>query len=271
MPSLHRSRWLPCAVLCGRPCWLSHVFLCCRPRPALAATLMCCTSGAGSSGLQLDSSRLRWLSCAGGRVEFGLLTPPAFLLPTVYSPQAMIAEVQRWPGAESLGDAKVRPAAGGSRVEPGSVPDSSCHGSMPCCTSFLSCPQECLDFASAAWCRLFCRLHGGELLLEALLLHSEALEQGQRQAEPAALAALQALHSLVRCVARLLHHLSVGHETAFSCHPSCILCSLSCTIVLPWIREAATPPLLLLHCAVARWAWSPAWACPSSSRQCAWH
>ena len=59
--------------------------------------------------------------------------------------------------------------------------------------------QECLDFASAAWCRLFCRLHGGELLLEALLLHSEALEQGQRQAEPAALAALQALHSLVRC------------------------------------------------------------------------
>ncbi|PRW57389.1 formin 20 isoform X2 [Chlorella sorokiniana] len=78
------------------------------------------------------------------------------------SPQAMIAEVQRWPGAESLGDAK-----------------------------------ECLDFASAAWCRLFCRLHGGELLLEALLLHTEALEQGQRQAEPAALAALQACHSLV--------------------------------------------------------------------------
>lgn len=60
--------------------------------------------------------------------------------------------------------------------------------------------QECLDFASSAWCRLFCRLHGGELLLEALLLHSEALEQGQRQgAEPAELAALQALHSLVRC------------------------------------------------------------------------
>lgn len=75
----------------------------------------------------------------------------------------MIAEVQRWPGAESLADAK-----------------------------------QCLDFASAAWCRLFCRLHGGELLLEALLVHSEALEQGLRGAEPAALAALQALHSLVR-------------------------------------------------------------------------
>lgn len=137
----------------------------------------------------------------------------------------MIAEVQRWPGAESLGDAKVRPAAGWSMVELGSVQDSSWHGSMPYCTSFLSCPQECLDFASAAWCRLFCRLHGGELLLEALLLHSEALEQGQRQAEPAALAALQALHSLVRCVARLLDHLSVGHETTFSFHPSCSLCS----------------------------------------------
>ncbi|KAL4452499.1 hypothetical protein ABPG75_008161 [Micractinium tetrahymenae] len=78
------------------------------------------------------------------------------------SPEGMIAEVQRWPGAESLGDAK-----------------------------------ECIDFASTAWCRLFCRLHGGELLLEALLLHAEALEQGQRQAEAAALAALQALHSLV--------------------------------------------------------------------------
>lgn len=74
-----------------------------------------------------------------------------------------LLQVQRWPGAESLADAK-----------------------------------ECLDFASAAWCRLFCRLHGGELLLEALLLHVEALEQGEKQAEPAALAALQALHSLVR-------------------------------------------------------------------------
>ncbi|EFN54922.1 hypothetical protein CHLNCDRAFT_134639 [Chlorella variabilis] len=81
--------------------------------------------------------------------------------------------VQRWPGAESLADAK-----------------------------------ECLDFASAAWCRLFCRLHGGELLLEALLLHVEALEQGEKQAEPAALAALQALHSLVSG--------AVGMETCLS-------------------------------------------------------
>lgn len=77
----------------------------------------------------------------------------------------MIAEVQRWPGAESLGDAK-----------------------------------EVLDFASAAWCRLFCRLHGPQLLLEAALLHLEALEQGRAGAEPASLAALQALHSLVRWV-----------------------------------------------------------------------
>ena len=81
----------------------------------------------------------------------------------------MIAEVQRWPGGESLGDAK-----------------------------------ECLDFASAAWCRLFCCLRGAETLLEALLLHVEAVERGQQQAEPAALAALQALHSLVRWVGGLV-------------------------------------------------------------------
>ncbi len=62
--------------------------------------------------------------------------------------------------------------------------------------------MQCIDFASTSWCRLFCRLHGGELLLEALLLHVEALEQGQRQAEAAALAALQALHSLVRWAPR---------------------------------------------------------------------
>lgn len=91
--------------------------------------------------------------------------PPSIplLILLLCSPEGMIAEVQRWPGAESLGDAK-----------------------------------ECLDFASAAWCRLFCRLRGAETLLEALLLHVEAVEQGQQQAEPAALAALQALHSLVR-------------------------------------------------------------------------
>ena len=93
---------------------------------------------------------------------------PLLLLP-LCSPEGMIAEVQRWPGAESLGDAK-----------------------------------ECLDFASSAWCRLFCRLRGADTLLEALLLHVEAVERGQRQAEPAALASLQALHSLVRWVGGLV-------------------------------------------------------------------
>ena len=94
---------------------------------------------------------------------------PVLLLLPLCSPEGMIAEVQRWPGAESLGDAK-----------------------------------ECLDFASSAWCRLFCRLRGADTLLEALLLHVEAVERGQRQAEPAALAALQALHSLVRWVSGLV-------------------------------------------------------------------
>lgn len=139
--------------------------------------------------------------------------------------------------------------------------------------------QECLDFASAAWCRLFCRLHGGELLLEALLLHSEALEQGQRQAEPAALAALQALHSLVRCAGlpgwgavcqgllqtcRATHLVTKQH--AGSIHPL-RMCS-----ALAHSPTAGTSQLVhfTLSPTVAPWAWRRAWLCPSSSQRSAW-
>lgn len=95
--------------------------------------------------------------------------PPSLIrltLPPLHPPAPPL-QVQRWPGNESLGDAK-----------------------------------EVLDFASSAWTRMFCRLQGGDLLLDALLLHTAALEQGQRHAQPAVLAALQALHSLVRCVSQ---------------------------------------------------------------------
>lgn len=95
----------------------------------------------------------------------------------------------------------MRPLAGQDRVPLSSTPLAD----GPATRAFFGSPSsplpsapQCIDFASTAWCRLFCRLRGGELLLEALLLHVEAMEQGQRQAEAAALAALQALHSLVR-------------------------------------------------------------------------
>ncbi|GAB4818742.1 hypothetical protein N2152v2_005788 [Parachlorella kessleri] len=82
---------------------------------------------------------------------------------TLYvSPENMVSELRRWPGVPTLEDLK-----------------------------------ECLDFSSSAWAGLYCQLHGAELLLEALLVHLEALDEGTVEASEAVTAALQCLHALV--------------------------------------------------------------------------